>query len=192
MSTDFKFKVVDIVCEARVVVGHIHERGGPVPYQSNLELSSYPNWTDPYQVAKHKRVISKKKAKWFMVGARKGTRKGKLPRVNHELAEVSIKSGVAPVPLEGESVHVQANSSSLFSAGTVLCADSVSSSDIRFCNNKFWVLQSKSVARKMWERAKSLGVEGSHVDDNYIDLIEVGERRDEDARKKLASNIGAP
>lgn len=129
---------------------------------------------------------------WLKVGTRKGIKRGRLPQVVHELAEVSEKSVDARANTIIEDVPGRANSSSLVLAGTVLCADSISNSDIRMCNNKFWALQSKSVARKVWETAKSLGVEGTLPDEHYIELIEEGEKRDEATRRKVENNTSVP
>lgn len=156
-----------------------------------VEVQSYPIRPNASNMHTHKRD-KQRKDKMFFVDPTNGKRKGRIPRVDHELKEVSDKSFTEPMAMDDRVCDAKANSSSFFSAGTVLCADSISSSDIRLCNNKFWALQSKSVARKVWDAAKSFGVEGTHPEENYIDLIEAGERRDEKARKMKVNINGAP
>lgn len=111
-----------------------------------------------------------------------------MPLAVRELKEVSIGSVQVPID-QRDSQEVDRNQSSLFSAGTVLCGGSISSGDIGLCNNKFWALQNKAVARKVWENAKRLGVQGNLPDDTYVDLIEQGERRDEAECSRRANDI---
>lgn len=130
---------------------------------------------------------SHKQRKLLMVGEKRKKRAGKLPLAPRELKEVSVGSIQGSQAPENSHV-VSRNQSSLFSAGTVLCGGSISSGDIAACNNKFWALQSKAVARKVWENAKLLGVQGNLPDDRYVDLIEDGERRDEAESSKRANS----
>lgn len=44
----------------------------------------------------------------------------------------------------------------------------------------------------MWEAAKKIGVEGPLPDEVYVELIEDGEKRDQDARDKRRTNTDAP
>ncbi|KAG4947715.1 hypothetical protein JHK87_043722 [Glycine soja] len=66
-------------------------------------------------------------------------------------------------PVKSRTATEQA--STHFSGGSVLCGGSLSSADMRLCNNKFWVLQSKSVAQRVWEEARHIGVEGTKKDE---------------------------
>lgn len=46
--------------------------------------------------------------------------------------------------------------------------NSINSLDISHGNNRFWALQKKAVARRVWEDAKKLGVEGVQPDERYV------------------------
>lgn len=46
----------------------------------------------------------------------------------------------------------------------------------------FRQITSSAVARKVWEDAKKLRVEGNQADEHYVDLIATGEKCDQDAR----------
>lgn len=78
---------------------------------------------------------------------RRNSKNGKLKEASRELAEVPdgdvTGAGSQAVAVSNNS---RVNSSSLFLAGTVVCGGSISSSDIANCNNKYWILQGKTVA----------------------------------------------
>lgn len=134
----------------------------------------------------------RKEKKWFFIGKKRGPKLDKLPRVIHDLAKVPFRSDEVVLDVQDNSVSKRTNSSLLFTSGTVLCADTSSSLDVEQCNNRFWTLQSKTVARKIWEVAKNLGVEGTLPDEAHIDMIVEGEKRDQVARNKGVANNGAP
>lgn len=135
------------------------------------------------------RILTRKEKKYLSVSLPKKMRAGLKPqKVVRNLAEVSGKEFHGS---QAPEVEERANSSSLFSAGAVLCDGSIDSSDIRGCNNKFWALQSKAVARRVWETAKNLGVEGIRPEEVYIEEISQGEKRDEIARKKGKNAAGS-
>lgn len=166
-------------------LGLAHQVSKESPAIASLaqDLPSIPN----RPTFKEALVKPKKQRKFLLVGEKRKPKSGKLQKATRELTEVSLRSAPenhVAQPSKDNSIHP----SSLFSAGTVLCGGSISSGDIAQCNNRFWALQSKSVARKVWENAKSLGVEGKLHDDKYIDLIEAGERRDEAECSKRANN----
>lgn len=96
---------------------------------------------------------------------------GKLKKVTHVLAEIHASSTTINSNALAMSVGGVANSSSLFTTGTLLYANSISNSDIVKCNNKYWALQSKSMASRVWEAMKILGVEGTLSDECYVGMI---------------------
>lgn len=140
---------------------------------NSLDLPSVPNQTPI--VKRVGQLKLKKPRKLLRVGVKRKHGSGKLKKKTRELAEVSHSSNhLAPAPNPSKE---DKKLPSLFLAGAVLCGGSISSGDIACCNNRFWALQDKAVARKVWENAKRLGVEGNFPDGNYIELIESGEKR---------------
>lgn len=65
-----------------------------------------------------------------------------------------------------------------------MCDDSISNADIVYCNNKFWALQGKSVAMKVWEAVKKLGVVGTLPNECYVEMIAEEESRDRQPETK--------
>ncbi|MCH95563.1 hypothetical protein A2U01_0016542, partial [Trifolium medium] len=74
------------------------------------------------------------------------------------------------------------SSSSVSSAGAILCCSSLNSSDIRNCNKNFLKRNETEVASKVWKGAVELGVEGEEGKEAYIQHIIGNERRDEECR----------
>lgn len=109
-------------------------------------------------------------------------------RVNHDLKSISQQSSMNEAPVKSRTATEQA--STHFSGGSVLCGGSLSSADMRLCNNKFWVLQSKSVAQRVWEEARHIGVEGTEKDEVYIQQINLCESRDAVAKQQRVNNNG--
>lgn len=102
------------------------------------------------------------------VGVKRNAKKGKLPKATRELAEVFVASLSA--------TQRDSNHSGLRNKSSSLCDDSISSNDISRCNNRFWILQGKSVAMKIWEATKKLGVDGNLPDERCVEMIEEGKR----------------
>ncbi|MCI00661.1 hypothetical protein A2U01_0021683, partial [Trifolium medium] len=73
-------------------------------------------------------------------------------------------------------------STSLSSAGAVLCCSSLNSSDIRNCNKRFIVNYEHDAARKVWQGAIELGVEGEEEEERYVERILINENRVEATR----------
>lgn len=65
-----------------------------------------------------------------------------------------------------------------FAKESSLSGDSISDSDIRFCNMKILLTDGSSVAEKVWKMAKEIGVSGSAPDDCYVKLLKDMEGRD--------------
>lgn len=64
----------------------------------------------------------------------------------------------------------------------------INASGFVYGNNRFWALQNKVVARRVWEEAKWLGVEGNGYDVVCVDQNEDGEIRDQRAMAQTVSN----
>lgn len=161
-------------------LGHDHEAVSPISKPS--DLPSIHSKASP--ISKSRRP--KKPRKIMRIGVKRNSRTGKLAKATRDLAEISSSSLNASNCEPNQSCN--RNESSLFSAGTILCDGSISSNDISCCNNKFWALQGKSVAMKVWEAAKKLGVEGNLPDERYVEMVEAGERRDKDAHSRRVNN----
>jgi hypothetical protein len=73
--------------------------------------------------------------------------------------------------------------SSLSSAGAVLCCSSLSSSDIKNCNNRFITKHDEEAAIQVWHDVAELGVEGEEQEERYIERILCNEKREEAARR---------
>lgn len=115
-------------------VGHSLDSG--LASRSNLiELPSTPKSVALCSQKKKKEWTKpKKKTKWLLVGKKIGPKSIRIPRVVHDLVEVCAKL----FDVVDNHNTTRANSSSIFLAGIVLlCADSISNSDIVKCNNKF-------------------------------------------------------
>ncbi|PNX66676.1 hypothetical protein L195_g055219, partial [Trifolium pratense] len=59
---------------------------------------------------------------------------------------------------------------------------SLNSSDIRNCNNRFVEAYDHDAARKVWQGAIELGVEGDEVNERYVERILINEKKVNQAR----------
>jgi hypothetical protein len=75
------------------------------------------------------------------------------------------------------------SASSLSSAGAVLCCSSLSSSDIRNCNNRFISKYDEDAALQVWHDVAKLGVEGEETKERYVERILINEKREDAARR---------
>ncbi|GAU42390.1 hypothetical protein TSUD_296880 [Trifolium subterraneum] len=73
--------------------------------------------------------------------------------------------------------------SSLSSAGEILCCSSLSSSGFRNCNRRFMEKYYQESAQKLWQGAAVLGVEGEEVEGIYDEKILNKEKSDEATRR---------
>jgi hypothetical protein len=82
---------------------------------------------------------------------------------------------------------------SLSSAGEVLCCSSIDSLAIRNCNSRFLLNHDTAMAKKVWEGACELGVEGEEEDGRYVERILINEQTEESARRlRVQHNQGLP
>jgi hypothetical protein len=121
----------------------------------------------------------------------------------HLRTPASKPSQVAPIPLttSTESVsrsscvkefahrnppartnHKQKQTSSLSSAGEILCCSSLNSSDIRNCNKRYVDNFNHTTAQKVWKGANDLGVVGVEGEEAYVKRILINENSEEEAR----------
>jgi hypothetical protein len=71
------------------------------------------------------------------------------------------------------------SSSSISSAGSILCCSAINSSDIRNCNKVFMKKFELDTANKVWKGATELGVEGDEEEERYVERIVANEKKDE-------------
>jgi hypothetical protein len=76
-------------------------------------------------------------------------------------------------------------STSISSAGEILCCSSINSSDIRNCNKFFLKKYNYEVASKVWKGAVELGVEGDEEVGRYVDMIVSNEGREVEVRIQM-------
>jgi hypothetical protein len=93
--------------------------------------------------------------------------------------EESISIGVTRNP---PSKLGKNTSTSISSAGEILCCSSINSSDIRNCSNIFLKKYNHDVADKVWEGAVELGVKGVEEAGRYVERIVINEGREVEGR----------
>ncbi|GAU24569.1 hypothetical protein TSUD_149100 [Trifolium subterraneum] len=71
----------------------------------------------------------------------------------------------------GKHKKLKNSSSSISSAGSVLCCSSLKSVEIKNCNKNFWDKHEKEVASKVWKGVTELGVEGEKDDELYVEKL---------------------
>jgi hypothetical protein len=85
-------------------------------------------------------------------------------------------------PQQLNSLRKHQQSSSLSSAGVILCCSSINSTDIRNCNKRFVANFQQEAAKKVWKEATVLGVVGMEGDDAYVKRILNNENEEDEAR----------
>jgi hypothetical protein len=85
-------------------------------------------------------------------------------------------------PQRLNSLRKHQQSSSLSSAGVILCCSSINSTDIRNCNKRFVANFQQEAAKKVWKEVTVLGVVGMEGDDAYVKRILNNENEEDEAR----------
>ncbi|GAU32897.1 hypothetical protein TSUD_393180 [Trifolium subterraneum] len=137
----------------------------------NISSKEFPNQVNPVpaKIRKQHQIIKNLKLKVPQAGPESASSLSAM-RKSQSSKEGSIRrsvQGEVVVQRNSPALHLsrKLSTSSVSSAGAVLCCSSINSSNIRNCNKRFIVHHDHLAATRVWKGAVDLGVEGEDIDE---------------------------